>query len=54
MKECPQAFDIRTMTAEEKRELIPEFLALADVSGDAESDRIPEEVEEKGFQDGSW
>ena len=30
--ECPQAFDIRSMTMEEKLELLPEFLALADVS----------------------
>jgi hypothetical protein len=51
----PQAFDIQMMTVEEKRELIPEFPALADVSGDAELDGIPEEAEaeEKGFQDGS-
>ena len=30
--ECPQAFDIRLMTMEEKLELLPEFLALVDVS----------------------
>ena len=30
--ECPQAFDIQSMTMEEKPELFPEFLALADVS----------------------
>ena len=32
-QECPQAFDIRSMTTEEKLELLPEFLALADVNG---------------------
>ena len=30
--EFPQAFDIRSMTMEEKLELLPEFLALVDVS----------------------
>ena len=31
-RECPRAFDIQSMTMEEKLELLPEFLALADVS----------------------
>ena len=31
-RECPQAFDIQSMTMEEKLKLLPEFLALADVS----------------------
>ena len=31
-RECPQAFDIQSMTMEEKLELLPEFLALVDVS----------------------
>ena len=30
--ECPRAFDIQSMTMEEKLELLPGFLALADVS----------------------
>ena len=31
-RECPQAFDIQSMTMEEKLELLPEFLSLVDVS----------------------
>ena len=31
-RECPRAFDIQLMTMEEKLELLPEFLALVDVS----------------------
>ena len=31
-RECPQAFDIRSMTMEEKLELLPELLTLADLS----------------------
>ena len=32
-RECPNAFDVRMMTMEEKLELIPKLLALADISG---------------------
>ena len=54
---CPQAFDIRLMTMEEKLELLPKFLALADVSkvpptengdGEAEYD-VPEAEEMSDF-----
>ena len=51
--ECPQAFDIQSMTMEEKLELLPEFLALVDVSevpptenGDREAEYDAPEVEE--------
>ena len=32
-RECPNAFDVWMMTMEEKLELIPELLALADILG---------------------
>jgi Zinc knuckle len=46
-RECPQAFDIRLMTMAEKLELLPEFLALADVIGDSPAENPPESVEHK-------
>ena len=48
---CPQAFNIQSMTMEEKLELHPEFLALADVSqvppmenGDGEVEKMSDFV----------
>ena len=32
-RECPNTFDVQMMTTEEKLELIPELLALVDISG---------------------
>jgi hypothetical protein len=44
-RECPQAFDIRLMTTVEKLELLPEFLALVDVTGDPPAENPSENVE---------
>jgi hypothetical protein len=60
-RECPHAFDVRTMTLQEKLELIPELLALADVSRvpsselDSEEDLgvVPEEEDKEGFGNSS-
>ena len=50
-RECPRAFDIRSMTMEEKLEILPEFLALANVSpvpptenGDGEAEIVSDFV----------
>ena len=43
-RECPLSFDIRTMNVEERLELLPELLALADLSG-VGSAEIEEETE---------
>ena len=57
MPECPNAFDVRMMTMEEKLELIPELLALADISGvplsenNSEVEMEPEEMPEKLKED---
>ena len=55
-RECPNAFDVRMMTVEEKLELIPELLALADVSGVPPSENnseaeIESEMPEKSKED---
>ena len=56
-RECPNAFDVRMMTMEEKLELIPELLALADVSGvfplenNSESEIELEKMPEKSKED---
>ena len=46
---CPLSFDIRTMSVEERLELLPEILALADLSGTrlAETEVETEVVEEQ-------
>jgi hypothetical protein len=49
-RECPQAFDIRLMTTAEKLELLPEFLALADVIGDPPAEN-PSESAEHGAEE---
>ena len=56
-RECPLSFDIRTMNVEEQLELLPELLALADLSGigSAEIEEETEvvealEEEEEGFR----
>ena len=50
-RECPRAFDIQSMTMEEKLEILPEFLALVDVSkvplmenGDSEMEEMSDFV----------
>ena len=56
VQDCPLSFDIRTMSTEEKLELLPELLALADIEGTPLSgieratvvEEVPEE-EEEGF-----
>ena len=56
-RDCPLSFDIRSMSVEEKLELLPELLALADISGvpsyDAEAktetEPVEKEEEEEGF-----
>ena len=55
-RECPLSFDIRTMSVEERLELLPELLALADLSGvrsaetEAETEVVEAlEEEEEGF-----
>jgi hypothetical protein len=55
-RECPLSFDIRTMSVEERLELLPELLALADLSGtrlaepEVETEVVEElEEEEAGF-----
>ena len=51
-RECPNAFDVRMITMEEKLELIPELLALVDVSevppseNNSESEKMPEKSKE--------
>ena len=49
-RECPQAFDIRLMTMAETLELLPEFLALADVTGDPRAEN-PSENAERGAEE---
>jgi Zinc knuckle len=44
-RECPQSFDIRLMTTAEKLELLPEFLALADVIRDSLAENPSESAE---------
>ena len=55
-RECPNAFDVQMMTMEEKLELIPKLLALANMSGvppsennsesEIESEKMPEKSKE--------
>ena len=56
-QDCPLSFDIRSMSVEEKLELLPELLALADISGvplydaeaETETEPVEKEEEEEGF-----
>ena len=43
--ECPQAFDIRSMTMEEKLELLPELLTLADFSKETTSEEASKQAD---------
>ena len=49
--ECPQAFDIRSMTMEEKLELLPELLTLADLSKETTSEETSEQVDPGASED---
>jgi hypothetical protein len=47
VRECPQAFNIRLMTMAKKLELLPEFLAIADVIGDSPAENPSESAEHR-------
>ena len=56
-RECPNAFDVQMMTTQEKLELIPELLALADVSEMLEDNSELEaeaEMQKEDFGNCSW
>ena len=56
-RECPNAFDVRMMTMEEKLELIPELLALANIlrvpalENNSEAEMELEKMPEKSKED---
>ena len=49
--ECPQAFDIQSMTMEEKLELLPELLTLVDLSKETTLEEASKQADPSMLED---